>query len=212
MSVGVHVKNRRAKPMRVAQLIDKALTQESIDQIADHVNLRGTTILRKFRSLNDLPPEVQDLIDWGRSDIGISFSVAAEIARFGTESDRRQLAHMAIEHRLTRSEVQAIVQRGSREECSIREAVDQILRLRPEIEQHFLFIGLLDGNVPDDTARRNIRRNLAKFVGGENILAVRCRRGRFSVVLNAAGANSDRVRDDLASDRLQSFINSIATS
>ena len=119
---------------------------------------------------------------------------------------------MAIEHRLTRSEVQAIVQRAHREGCSVADAAEEILRLRPQVEQHFLFIGLLDGRVPNDTARRNIRRNLAKLVGAENILAIRCQDGRFSVVLNTAGAKSEKVRAYLDSGNLQSFINTLAAN
>lgn len=212
MSVGVHVKKRRANPMRVAHLIEKARATESLDEIANHLNLRDTTMLGKFLSLNGLPKEIQILINWGRNETGISFSVGAEITRIDTESQRRQLAQMAIEHRLSRSEVQAIVQRANREGCSVAKAGDEILKLRTEIERHFLFVGMLDGRVPDDIARRNIRRNLAALVGGENILAVRCGDGRFSVVLNAAGANSDKARVHLDAAHLQAYINSVAAS
>lgn len=212
MSVGVHAKRRRAKPMQLARLIEKALVTDSLDEIADHVNLRGPTILRKLRSLKDLPEEVQNLVDWGTSNAGISFSVAAEIARFGNESERCHLAQLALEHHLRKEEVQAIVQRASREGCSVADAAEEILKLRPDVEQQFLYMGLLDGRVPDDVARRNIRRNLAKLVGAENVLAVRCGEGRFSVVLNSAGAESKSARQHLSSGKLQSFINEIAAS
>ena len=211
MSIGVHVKTRRAKPMRLAQLIDKALTTDTLEQIADDVNLRGTTMLRKLRSLKNLPPEVQNLINWGTNDVGISFSVAAEIARLESGSARHQLARVAIEHHLSKSEVQAVVQRASREGCRLEQAADEILKLRPKVEQNFLYLGLLEGNVPEDTARRNIRRNLAKLVGAENVLAIRCGDGRFSMVLSSAGANSENVRLRLDSRTFQSFVNSLAS-
>ncbi|MYF51348.1 MAG: hypothetical protein F4220_14540 [Gammaproteobacteria bacterium] len=212
MSVGVHVKRRRAKPMRLAGLIDKALATDSLDEIADHVNLRDTTILRKLRSLKDLPEEVQNLVDWGTSNSGLSFSVAAEIARCADALDRRKLAQLALEHHLRKDDVQAIVQRASRAGCSVEDAAEEILKLRPDVEQQFLYVGMLDGRVSDDVARRNIRRNLAKLVGAENVLAVRCGDGRFSVVLNSAGAESKNARQRLSSGKLQSFINEIAAS
>ena len=212
MSVGVHVKRRRAKPMRLARLIDKALAADSLDEIADHVNLRGPTILRKLHSLKELPEEIQNLVDWGTSDAGISFSVAAEIARVGSESERRHLAHLALEHNLRKEEVQAIVQRASREGCRVADAIEEILKLRPEVEQQYLYMGILEVSVPDDVARRNIRRKLARLVGAENILAVRCGEGRFSIVLNSAGAESDHARQHLNSSRLQPFVNEIAAS
>ncbi|MDE0271231.1 MAG: hypothetical protein OXP11_08505 [Gammaproteobacteria bacterium] len=212
MSVGVHVKRRRAKPMRLAGLIDKALATDSLDEIADHVNLRGTTILRKLRSLKDLPEEVQNLVDWGTSNAGLSFSVAAEIARCADGLDRRKLAQLALEHHLRKDDVQAIVQRASRAGCSVEDAAEEILKLRPDVEQQFLYVGMLDGRVSDDVARRSIRRNLAKLVGAENVLAVRCGEGRFSVVLNSAGAESKSARQHLSSGKLQSFINEIAAS
>lgn len=212
MSVGVHVKKRRAKPIQLAQLIDKALATDSLDQIADHVNLRDTTMLRKLRSLKDLPGEVQNLVDWGVSDAGISFSVAAEIARLENESAKSQLAQIALEHNLRKDDVQAIVQRASREGCSVADAAEEILKLRPEVEQQYLYVGLLEVPVPDDAARRSIRRNLAKLVGAENILAVRCGDGRFSIVLNSAGALSEHARQHLSPGRLQPFVNEIAAS
>lgn len=210
MSVGVHVKRRRASPMHLAQLIKKAMTVESLEAIAKHVNLQDTTILRKLLSLNLLPDEVQDLVHWGRSDVGISFSVAAEIARSENESNKRVLAHAAIEHRLSKSEVQAIVQRTKRSDCTLEESVGEILKLRPAIDRQYLYVGQLEARVTIDTATRNIRRNLAKLVGPENVLSVRCSPGRFSVVLNDAGANSKQAIRFLGSRTLQSYINGIA--
>lgn len=212
MSVGVHVKRRRATPMQSARLIERALTIDTLEEVAEHVNLQGTTILSKLISLNDLPSEVQGLIDWGRKDGGISFSVAAEIARLDGPSEMLALAKMAVEQRLSKSEVQAIVQRASREQCSLTDAVKEILSLRPKVEQSFLFLGLLDGEVEDNTARRNIRRNLSGLIGAKNILAVRCNAGRFSLVVSEAGANSEKVRPYLNSGNLQSFVNSISAS
>ena len=210
MSVGVHVKERRAKPMRLAQLIEKAKTTDSLDDIADHVNLRGPTILHKLLSLNKLPVNVRNLVDWGANEAGISFSVAAEIARIVSEADKRELAKMAVEHRLSKSEAQAIIQRSALKGSGIVDAAEEILRLRSQVDRHFLFVGLLDGGTSDDAARRNIRRNLAELVGAENVLAVRCGDGRFSIVLNEAGAKSERVRGNLNSKEIQSFINTIA--
>ena len=210
MSVGVHAKRRRATPIRLTELIEKALKSETLEEIAKHVNLQGTTILRKLLSLKDLPPEVQSLVNWGQREGGISFSVAAEIVRLARASDRLELARLAIEQRLSKSEVQAVVQRTIREQCCLSDALKEILRLRTNVEQHFLFVGLLNGEVDNVTARRNIRRNLSRLIGARNILAVKCKDGRFSLVVNEIGANSENVRPFLGSDKLQSFVNSIA--
>lgn len=210
MSVGVHVKRRRAKPMQAAKLVKKAMHTESLEEIAEHVNLQGTTILRKLLSLENLPREVQDHIHWGTSNVGISFSVAAEIARYGSDSDKLSLAQTAIEHHLSKSEVQAIVQRATRDKCSIADASEEILKLRPAIDRQYLYMGLLEIDVPENTARRNIRRKLASLVGADNVLSVRCDNGRFSFVLNDVGANSEQALKHLKSSVLQSYVNNIA--
>ena len=210
MSVGVHVKRRRANPMRVAQLVKKAMDTESLEDIAEHVNLQGTTILRKLLSLENLPREVQDRIHWGTSSVGISFSVATEIARCGSDSEKLSLSQTAIEHHLSKPEVQAIVQRARREGCSVEDASKEILKLRPAIDRQYLYMGLLEIDVPASTARRNIRRNLASLVGPDNVLSVRCGKGRFSFVLNDVGANSEQALKHLKSSDLQSYINNIA--
>ena len=212
MSVGVHVKKRRANPLEIAKLITKAQSTDTLDQIAAHVNLQGTTILRKLLALNKLPRDVQTLVDWGSSDAGISFSVAAEIARLTNETDRRDLAQMAVESHLSKSEVQAIVQRANREKSGVRESAQEILGLRPSVEQRFLYLGLLDDTVSEETAKRNIRRKLSKLIGATNVLAVRCDQGRFSILLSKSGAESGRIQPFLKPHKLQAFINDIAAA
>ena len=210
MSVGVHRRSRRISPCKVAQLLKKASAQQSLREIARDVDLRDDTVLRRLLSLLKLPPEVQALISWGKTPGTISFSVASEVARLVADEEIEQLAAAGIEHRLSKEEVRGIIQRKRRANVSLDRAVEDVLKLRPVVERQYLFLGLLSDDVNEEKARRNIRQRLSSLLGSRNVLAVKCRNHRFSIVLTPEGANSDRVRRFLSPANLQTYINSLA--
>ena len=210
MSVGVHKKSRRLSPCQVSRLLRKASTQQSLQDVALDVDLRDDTVLRKFMSLERLPPEIQALVSWGTQPGSISFSVAAEIARVDSIVEIGQLAAAAVEHRLSKEETRSVIQRQRRAGISLDQALGEILKLRPIVERQHIFLGFLSEDVDEELARRSIRRNLASLVGAQNVLAVKCRSQKFSIVLTSEGATSDQVRESLAPDHLQTFVNSLA--
>ena len=210
MSVGVHRRSRRTSPCRVAQLLDKALSQQSLREIARDVDLRDETVLRRLLSLLELPPEVQALVSWGKAPGTISFSVASEIVRLKIAEDIEQLAATSVEYRLSKEEVRGIIQRKHRANVPLDQAINDVLKLRPVVERQHLFLGLLSGDMNEEKARRNIRQGLSSLLGARNVLAVKCRNHRFSIVLTPEGASSDRVRSFLSPDNMQTYINSLA--
>ena len=120
---------------------------------------------------------------------------------------------MAIEHHLSKSEVQAIIQRANRERCSVTDAAEEILKLRPEVEQQYLYMGLLDGTVSGTIPHAATSAALLPIWSGLKtswpcVVAT----VDFSVVLNSAGAKSEQAYPNLGSGKLQSFINVIAAS
>lgn len=210
MSVGVHRRSRRTSPCRVAQLLEKASSQQSLREIARDVDLRDETVLRRLLSLLKLPPEVQALVSWGKAPGTISFSVASEIARLVTVEEIEQLAAAGVDYRLSKEEVRGIIQRKRRANVPLAQALNDVLKLRPVVERQHLFLGLLSDDMNEEEARRNIRQRLSSLLGARNVLAVKCRNHKFSIVLTPEGASSDRVRRFLSPGNLQTYINSLA--
>lgn len=211
MSVGVHRQSRRLSPWQVSQLISKAQQELTLREIARDVNLRDDSVLRKFISLQKLPPGIQSLVGWRLTPASISFSVAAEISRLDTHEEMEHLAAVVVENRLSKEETQSIIQRRRRGNVPLAQAIDDVLKVRPIIEKQHLYLGLLTTDVDEGLARRNIRRRLADLVGASNVLAVKCQNRRFSVVMTSEGAATESIRRFLTPEHVQEYINSLAT-
>ena len=109
-------KGRRAKPIRVAELIMKAKEEQSLDEIATDLELMNKDMIRRFLSLLTLPDELQELVDFGSPKGRIPFSTAYQITRLDIEADVTELAQATLEYSLTKQEVETIVQRHKRGE------------------------------------------------------------------------------------------------
>lgn len=206
MSVGLRRKDRRLTPAAVAQLIAGAAKNHTLQEIASELALKDVSILRDFLSLRDLPEEVQSLICFGRSKRGISFSVATEIARLQTQEARTRLCQAALENALTRDEAQAVVQRSLRGEVDVDTAIEEILRTRPIVERQFLVLGELPSgeSAREDplAIQRKIRQELAKRVGGKNLLAVSVTGTRIAILLTEEGAQVPGIKERLSADQI----------
>jgi hypothetical protein len=108
-------KQREMSPVEVGKRIQTLSKADGIEHVAKHVGLRDLGTLRLFVRLLDLPSDVHDSICWGRDQGKVSFSVAAEIARARSASDRRLLCEAAIEKRWSKSEVQGILRQAKSE-------------------------------------------------------------------------------------------------
>jgi hypothetical protein len=194
LSVGVHKKERRRSPIAVAELIAKASSVQSISDIAKEVHLKDVSMLRKFLALLRLPDEIQALVHWSGTRNFISPSTAYELTRLETDTDIEIVSRAVFENSFTKEEVQAIVQRIKRGKVAADDAISEILKLRPEVERQYFFVGrtpedLLKNN-DTDTLRRKLRLVLAKTIGSKNLLSVSCKGNRFSFMLSKDGVKS----------------------
>jgi hypothetical protein len=215
LSVGTHRKKRHRQPGEVAELIEKALLttdtprSEKLELIAKELQLRGPSMLERFLSLRSLPPEIVDLITYGTEKGRISFSTAAEFTRLPNTSYQVELAKAVLENDLTKSEVQAILQRVKRGGVSLQTALDEILKLRPKVERRYLFLGKLPpmySQKDPQFLRRTLRARLGERFGGQSVLAVSCKAGRFSFLLTEAAAKQAAQKGQLTPATLDRFV------
>lgn len=213
-SIGTHKANRKLSPIRVAQLLEKAMSVQTIESIAADLELSEPSTLRRILSLRSIPQALQPLVVWGRQAGYLSFSVAAEISRVQDTAKIQQLATAALERNFSKEETRAILQRSKRSNIGMTEAIDEILTLRPIVEQQHLYMGLIptcwqNQLRPDDEARAKLRRRLAMLVDPSGILSVACNGDRYSFMLNSNAANNPKVAENLNRDEIDAFVKSL---
>jgi hypothetical protein len=142
LSVGTHRKDRKLSPIEVARLIQKAVSSgASRKECAGRLQIR-TTQIAAFLDLLKLALDVQDLADWGGSSAsGIPFSSLAQLAGLKEASEQIRAARAILANRLSWKEVVQLVQLKNRSNKSIEEAIEAILKLRPQVEKRHIFVG-----------------------------------------------------------------------
>lgn len=206
MSVGTHHKRRHLSPIEVSELLARALEENEPEDIADALALKGPDMIRRFTALTRLPPAVQGLVTFSQQRGRIPFSTAFEISRVDSEADREFLAKAVLEHALTKKEVEAIVQRHQRGDIPVDEALTEILKLRPKVENQFLYIGRVRLDLEDAKAQQLLRKALARFVGGSNVLSVSVRSGNFAILLTEEGSQHPDIADRLTATDIGQFV------
>ena len=191
LSVGTHRAERPLSPLEVGALVRKA-TQRGTDlqEIADATQLDGTTQLSRFTKLLDLPTDTHHLIDWGKSDGGVGFTTAFEIARLPNSNDKREAVAAVVEHGLSSAEARSLVQLRRRGAKSIKDCVDAVIKMRPTVEIRRVFIGsVTDGNVRSvlatktQAARNALIASCSKRNGlGDPSISAKLAADRFTIV------------------------------
>ena len=192
MSVGTHKATRRLSPWQVARLVNRARDFQPLEVIAESLSLKDPGMLRKFLALLGLPEEVQPLVTWGSQSGFLSFSSASELSRLTNVIPREsllQLSCAAIEHQLSKNEIQAVIQRKIRGGVDVSTAMSEIINLRPIVERQYVFIA----KVPDalrvisdlDARRAMARQGLARSFGASSVLAVSVSERTITFVLAA---------------------------
>ena len=143
LSIGTHKKNRRLSPIQVAQLLNHLYQIQGIplNQIAQELQLKNSSILRRFLSLLSLPSELQPLVRWGTSPGYLSFSVAAEISRAKDFDKITLLAKDALENQRSKEEIRAILQCNLRGGGSLTECIETIDSTRLKVTHYYVFLG-----------------------------------------------------------------------
>src|SRR5438128_180224 len=102
LSVGTHRGERHLSPIEVAHLFQKAIWGgDSASDLAETVSLDGTSQVSRFLALLKLPPDVQHLVDWGKSGDSLAFTAAFELSRLGNADDQRKAIEAVLRHSLT---------------------------------------------------------------------------------------------------------------
>lgn len=217
LSIGTHKKNRRLLPIQVAKLLERLhQTQEiSLKQIAQELELRDPSILRRFLALLSLPPEIQPLVNWGNSPGYLSFSVASEISRAKDLDMIKSLAKDALENQRNKEEVRAILQCHLRGGESLSNCIKKIEATRPKVIHHYVFLGQLpprrDGSEWNEQESYQLRAVLSELVQEENVLSAAIKNGRFSFTLTESAVKNSEVAPHISSENIEAFIAKLLT-
>lgn len=154
LSVGTHRRERHLSPVEVARLFQKATRGgDSLADLATAVQLDGTSWVSRFINLLKLTPDVQHMVDWGKSGSSLSFTAAVDLARLVDADDQRAACKAILEYGFNSPEVRQLVQARLRSKKSIEECVAAVLKMRPQIEIRQVFIGA----VLDEDVRAKLR-------------------------------------------------------
>jgi hypothetical protein len=166
LSVGSHRATRQLTPVEVAEAVQTSLDAGStLQEIAEFLQLEGTSVLTKFVRLLRLSPNVRHLVDWGRSDSTIGFTAASEVARLNDHEGQAQLCQAALQHQLGSAEMKQILQLHQRSGRPIANCVEEILKLRPRVQTVHVLLGAV--TAPD------VRKRLASLSQAERDTVLR---------------------------------------
>lgn len=217
LSVGTHKKNRRLSPIQVAQLLNRLYQIQgiSLTQIAQELELKDSSILRRFLSLLSLPPELQPLVIWGTSPGYLSFSVASEISRAKEFDKITLLAKDALENQRSKEELRAIIQCNLRGGGSLNECIERIDSTRPKIIHHYVFLGQITTLINEEQSEEQysfeLKAILSKLVDEKNVLSAAIKNGRFSFTLTESAIKNSKVAPHLTPQKVETFVANLLT-
>ena len=145
LSVGTHAARRLRSPEQVAQAVKRMLESGMPrGKIAEELGFHGTTMLGRFLKILQLPEGLRYQVGWSRNDQGsIPFSSASYLIRL-PEEEQRKLAKAIAQHRLTRLEIQSVVQLFERSGDSLDRCVERVVRRKRETLRLEVFFGSVD--------------------------------------------------------------------
>lgn len=142
LTVGTHRSERPLSPVEVAEALEMLVESgASLQDVAEALHLENTTMLGRFRRLLHLSPSIWHLVAWGQSPSSISLTIASELARLDSAEAQQQVVDATLENELKSSEVRQIVQVLQRSQQSPSEAIQSVIRLRPQVTRRHVFVG-----------------------------------------------------------------------
>lgn len=143
LSVNTHRGSRRLSPGQVAELVARAVRQTTAKQLAASLGLRGPDMVKRFLSLNLLPSDLKDVVDWGAKPGSVSMTTAMVLVTLPDPDATRAAFEAAIEHNITRGEAVQVRQAYLRGMGPIGKCIDSALRTRPRIERREAILGAI---------------------------------------------------------------------
>jgi len=215
LSIGTHKKNRRLSPIQVAQLLNRLyqILGISLNQIAQELELKDSSVLRRFLSLLSLPHELQPLVSWGTLPGYLSFSVAAELSKAKDFDKITLLAKDALENQRSKEELRAILQCHQRGGGNLTECIETIDSTRSKVTHHYVFLGqiLTNGSEWEEKYSFELRAMLSNLVHEENVLSAAIKNGRFSFTLTESGIKNPKVASHLTPQKVEAFVTNLLT-
>jgi len=153
LSVGTHHGKRRFSPVEVAQIFHKALAAgATLVSCARFVNLTGPTMVSRFLRLLKLVPEIHHLVDWGQTGATIAFASAWRLGEL-EQDEQKEATREVMANQMSKEEVRQIVQLRQRSRRRIVDCINEVLRMRPTLTRHHVFLGA----ITDDSLKRFLR-------------------------------------------------------
>lgn len=143
LSVGTHRGNRRLSPIEVAEAMEAGINAgTSVQQLASALLLEDSTMITRFRRLLRLTSAIKHLVGWGGKS-SLFVETASAIARLQSQEEQEIVAKAVLEYRLSKKEVYQVVQIQERSGKPITECIEDVLRMRPQIEKRHILIGAI---------------------------------------------------------------------
>ena len=145
LSVDTHAKSRPLSPEQVATGIQRLLSLgHSRAQIAELLGFSGTTMIGRFLKVLEIPEHLRYRVGWGSADEGaIAFSSVPYIVRLPNQ-EQDGLTVAAVKHRLTRLEIQSVVQLFERSGEPLENCVGRVVKRRSQVIALELIFGSID--------------------------------------------------------------------
>jgi len=100
-------------------------------------------MVKRFLSLNLLPSDLKDVVDWGAKPGSVSMTTAMVLVTLPDPDATRAAFEAAIEHNITRGEAVQVRQAYLRGMGPIGKCIDSALRTRPRIERREAILGAI---------------------------------------------------------------------
>lgn len=164
---GTHKRGRPLSPMEVGVLIGRARAAcNSLEDCAREIRIDESGIGR-FLRLQELPEDVQHLVDWGSGKGVVGFSCATELVRIEHTTDQRTVAEAVLESGLNSREVRQVAQLIKRSGRPARDAVAEIVGMRAVVVRRYVYVGTVtDGHLASALEKRTQRENDALLAAG----------------------------------------------
>lgn len=212
LSVNTHRTTRRLSPAEVALLVQRALNKVDRTELSDALGLRDASMVSRFDSLNQLDPDLRDLVDWGTKAGCLSMSVASELAPLRPRSERRRAFDAALTHRFNKEEALQLAQSFRRRFGSMEACIEAALETRPRLERTEVIIGaVIDEGVRAILETMSPSQRKAAFdelldarFPGVTRLGATLNVGHFSISIEPS--ESTRLREALGDERLEGVL------
>ena len=144
LSVNTHRTVRRLSPAEVALLIQRALWSYDKAGLADALGLRDASMVGRFDALNQLDPDLRELVEWGSKPGSVSMSVASELAPIRPRGERRKAFKAALDYGLSKRDAQQLKQSHRREFGDMDDCIRAALNAKPRVERTEVIVGAIN--------------------------------------------------------------------